>query len=211
MLIVANGKNINSFPFRNILTQGEKSSESITFVIDRFYNGFDLYLCSFLIKGVNKNNEEAEQGLTFSAISADKLSLEWNISDAFTAADGELRLELRAVMLSESVPQSQVLILKYIIPPIFVRESPNGSNAPVPSSVDQALSSITSAVSGGLSKIQALIDSFDISAVLLRLDNMDASLAQLLARPRVQPITKAQYDSQSHEPNVLYIIVREEV
>ena len=133
-------KNINSFPF----LQYPHSRRKIFRIYHLRYrplliNGFGLYLCSFLIKGVNKIMRKLNKVSLSPPYSADKLSLEWNISDAFTAADGELRLELRAVMLSESVPQSQVLILKHIISSIFVRESLTAQMPPVPSSCRPSL------------------------------------------------------------------------
>ena len=58
-------------------------------------------------------------------------------------------------------------------------------------------------------QIQQLIDSFDISEVEARLDNMEAQLAELTARPKVEPLTQQQYNRKAHEPNVLYVIVQE--
>ena len=42
-----------------------------------------------------------------------------------------------------------------------------------------------------------------------RLDNMEAQLAELTARPKVEPLTQQQYNRKAHEPNVLYVIVQE--
>ena len=128
MQITANGKNIDTHPIKNLLIQGEKLSETVTFTVDRFYNGNDLSLCSFFIRGVTDKNEEAQQGL-ITQISEEKITLIWKISEFFTATAGTLRLEIRAVLLSET-DESETLVLKYDMPPIFIKPSPVGSSSP---------------------------------------------------------------------------------
>lgn len=229
MQITANGKNINTYPFKNLLIQGEKFSETIVFLVDRFHNETDLGKCSFLIRGVTEKNEEAEQVLTVYVFEK-SVALFWNISDNFTVTAGRLQLEIKALLADNSGTgqrlilkyniqmrhtknitndMRQRLILKYNMAPIFIKESPLGNNTPMPDVREQVLNEIDMAVSDGLNQIQQLIDSFDISEVEARLDNMEAQLAELNARPKVEPLTQQQYNRKAHEPNVLYVIVQE--
>jgi hypothetical protein len=207
MQITANGKNIDTHLIKNLLIQGEKLSETVTFTVDRFYNGNDLSLCSFFIRGVTDKNEEAQQGL-ITQISEEKITLIWKISEFFTATAGTLRLEIRAVLLSET-DKSETLVLKYDMPPIFIKPSPVGSNTPMPSTTEQAINSIAAAVSDGLNEIHSLIDSFDTESFSKRLDEIDSALKELLSRPVIKPITENKYKTTEHEDNVLYIIVKE--
>ncbi len=207
MQITANGKNINTYPFKNLLIQGEKFSETIVFLVNRFHNETDLGKCSFLIRGVTEKNEEAEQVLTVYVFEK-SVALFWNISDNFTVTAGRLQLEIKA-LLADNSGTGQRLILKYNMAPIFIKESPLGNNTPMPDVREQVLNEIDMAVSDGLNQIQQLIDSFDISEVEARLDNMEAQLAELTARPKVEPLTQQQYNRKAHEPNVLYVIVQE--
>lgn len=207
MQITANGKNIDTHLIKNLLIQGEKLSETVTFTVDRFYNGKDLSLCSFFIRGVTDKNEEAQQGL-ITQISEEKITLIWKISEFFTATAGTLRLEIKAVLLSET-DESETLVLKYDMPPIFIKPSPVGSNTPMPSTTEQAMNSIAVAVSDGLNEIHSLIDSFDTESFSKRLDEIDSALKELLSRPVIKPITENKYKTTEHEDNVLYIIVKE--
>ena len=207
MQITANGKNIDTHLIKNLLIQGEKLSETVTFTVNRCYNGNDLSLCSFFIRGVTDKNEEAQQGL-ITQISEEKITLIWKISEFFTATAGTLRLEIRAVLLSET-DESETLVLKYDMPPIFIKPSPVGSNTPMPSTTEQAINSIAAAVSDGLNEIHSLIDSFDTESFSKRLDEIDSALKELLSRPVIKPITENKYKTTEHEDNVLYIIVKE--
>ena len=137
-----------------------------------------------------------------------KNTLIWKISEFFTATAGTLRLEIRAVLLSET-DESETLVLKYDMPPIFIKPSPVGSNTPMPSTTEQAINSIAAAVSDGLNEIHSLIDSFDTESFSKRLDEIDFALKELLSRPVIKPITENKYKTTEHEDNVLYIIVKE--
>ena len=161
----------------------------------------------FFIRGVTDKNEEAQQGL-ITQISEEKITLIWKISEFFTATAGTLRLEIRAVLLSET-DESETLVLKYDMPPIFIKPSPVGSNTPMPSTTEQAINSIAAAVSDGLNEIHSLIDSFDTESFTKRLDEIDSALKELLSRPVIKPITENKYKTTEHEDNVLYIIVKE--
>ena len=207
MQIIAKGKNIDTHLLKNLLIQGEKNSETVIFLVDRFHNGVDLNNCTFMIKGVTEGDAEAEQALTKVAHD-EKISVIWNISENFTTESGRLILEMRAILIDEET-ETETLVLKYDMADINVKPSPIGSTAPVPSAVEQAINLINSAAADGLSQIQALIDSFDIEALLERLAEVEEKLDELLLRPEIQPITQQEYDRIQHLANVLYIIVEE--
>ena len=207
MQIIAKGKNIDTHLLKNLLIQGEKNSETVIFLVDRFHNGVDLNNCTFMIKGVTEGDAEAEQALTKVAHD-EKISVIWNISEDFTTESGRLILEMRAILIDEET-ETETLVLKYDMADINVKPSPIGSTAPVPSAVEQAINLINSATADGLSQIQALIDSFDIEALLERLAEVEEKLDELLQRPEIQPVTQQEYDRIQHLANVLYIIVEE--
>ncbi len=206
MEIYAKGKNIPSFPFGGLLVQGEKLADTITFVLDRYYDGKDMAECSFLLRGVNENNEEAQQSLSAELMGEDKLSLEWSVSEYFTAVAGNLSLELRAVRMSGDVEE---LVLKYTMQPINVASSPSGENTPLPDTSEQLLNEISSAVSEGIDTIEQCVAEFNLDEVDARLDAMEEKTEIYLARPEVIPVTQSEYDSITHKQNALYVIVKE--
>lgn len=205
MEIIAKGKNIPTFAFSNLFTEGEKFSDTICFRVGRCYEGNELSDCSFLMRGVNEKNEEAQQAI-IPEIYDDFLVLKWRVSEYFTAVAGKLELELRAVC---QIDGGETLILKYAMQPVYVRESVAGENLPVPDTVEQVLNEISSAVSEGLEEIQLVIDDFDLSEVEERLDRIEADTAVYLARPEVIPVSRSEYKQIPHKKNALYVIIKE--
>lgn len=205
MNIHARGKTIPTYAFANLLRQGERFADIINILISREYKGRDLSGCSFLMRGINENNEEAQQLLT-PVISGDKLVLGWNISDSFTAVSGKLELELRVSELSDT---DEMLILKFEMPPVNVAPSPSGENAVLPDTSEQIISEIAEAAEEGVVRIREAAEEFDIAAVEKRLDAMEAANSEYLARPEVIPVTESEYNTISHKKNALYVIVKE--
>lgn len=203
MTIVSDGKNIDTLPFQNLFVQGEKLSEKITFRIPRYYNDKDLLPCIFIIKGVNEKNEVAEQVLAVSN-KISSLELEWNVASIFTSASGKLKLEIQA-LISNGGELSYSL--KYILPPVYVKESPNGENIPVPDVKEQTISEINSVVSAGLSEINQKIESFDTTEFDNRLDTVESSLNNLESQIRIEAMTLSEYNTESHSDNILYVII----
>ena len=203
MIIVSDGKNIDTLPFQNLFVQGEKLSEKITFRIPRYYNDKDLLPCIFIIKGVNEKNEVAEQVLAVSN-KISSLELEWNVASIFTSASGKLKLEIQA-LISNGGELSYSL--KYILPPVYVKESPNGENIPIPDVKEQTISEINSAVSAGLSEINQKIESFDTTEFDNRLDTVESSLNNLESQIRIEAMTLSEYNTESHSDNILYVII----
>ncbi len=207
MKVIANGKNIRTHAFGELFVQGEKMADTIEFVIDRFYNGTDLGLCTFCIRGLTKEGYELEQAL-LPMVTDDEIELCWRVSDSFTIESGRLCLELRASR-TDSLSGEDMLVVKYHMPPVNVAPTVAGPNGPVPETAEQAVSQINNAVSEGLSALRAEEESFDIDTVRARLDAMETAIAVFLARPEVIPVTAEDYAALVHKDNSLYVIIEE--
>lgn len=205
MLIISDGKNIDTVAFKNLFVQGEKLSEQIVFRIPRYYNARDLLPSMFTIKGVNEKNETAEQVLVISQLSSSYIDLEWNVTSMFTAAAGKLNLEIQAAASKDGAFD---YILKYILPPVYVRETLNGStNIPVPDVSEQIINEINAAAAEGLSSINQAIESFDTTAVENRLDNAEAAMRILNSEIKIKVMSFSEYNSEAHSDNILYVII----
>ena len=203
MEVYANGKNIPSYSFGNLFTQGELFADKITFFVKRYYEGNDLLSCNFTMKGVTENNYQAVQTLYPENAGNDMISLEWRVADIFTANSGKLFLEITASKYQDGTAQT---ILKLTMNPVYVRPTLHGQNAPLPDTEDQFLAEIAQAVSEGLDEIQAKINSFDLTEVNERLDSMDDKCDEFLSRPAVIPVTQAEYDALEEKTDSLYVI-----
>lgn len=203
MTIISDGKNIDTLPFKNLFVQGEKLSEKITFRIPRYYNNTDLLPCIFMIRGVNEKNELSEQVLAITN-RISELDLEWNVASIFTNAPGKLNLEIQALSSNNgNVSYS----LKYILSPIYVRESPKGENIPVPDVKEQTINEINSAVANGLVQINQKIESFDTTEITERLDSAESSINTLKSQIKIKALTLSEYNSEVHLNNILYVII----
>lgn len=225
MKIYAEGKNIPTYAFGSLFTQGEHYADTISFYVDRTHNGCDLMDCSFAIRGLTSDGWEVQQVLLPVLAGDGLIRLDWNVADYFTQNAGELQLELRASRTVEEVTQ---IVLKYIMQPVTVRPTPSGNNGPLPETAEQAVSLITAAASTGtqqinaaaadgesainasIDEIEAIIADYPIDEVTARLDRIEADTAVYLARPEVIPVTRTQYDSTAHKQNALYIITEED-
>lgn len=215
MEIFAKGKTIPTFSFGNLFTQGEHFADTIDFIVDRYYCGKDLSLCSFVLRGVTEENWEIEQVL-IPLVSERTLRLSWHVSDSFTHNAGRLALELRA---SETVDESNYTIIKYDMAPVTVRATIAGQNGPLPETAEQLISEINEAASAGVSSIndaaaadldllQQKMDDFDLEEVEARLDQMEEDTQTYLARPEVVALTREQYEAITPKHNSLYVIIR---
>jgi len=183
MTLISKGKNIDTAPIRRLFVQGEKRASSITFIIDSCCGGIDLSDCVFTVRGLNRNGEFAESYLTADELPDGKIALEWLPDSKFTAVDGELSLELRAYRATPEYGDDTGLMLKYIMPPITVRKSPNGTNCALPDSITQSLEAVSNAVASGIAAIGGGI--------------------------AIKAVTAAEYEASPHEENILYVITEE--
>ncbi|MBP3309674.1 MAG: hypothetical protein J6L05_02540 [Ruminococcus sp.] len=206
MEIYAKGKNIPTYAFGNLLTQGEHLADTICFIVDRFYNNTDLSVCDFAIRGLTAGDWEVSQPLIAEVI-GEKIRLKWTVGNSFTINSGRLALEIRASQYSED---EEKLIVKYVMQPVYVNPTPNGKNGALPETSEQAVSAINAAVAEGTEQLGQLMDSFNLEEVEKRLDKMEADTAVYLARPEVIALTKSEYDSTFHKSDSLYVIVGED-
>ncbi len=231
MEIYAKGKNIPTYAFGSLFVQGENLADVITFVVDRYYCGKDLSLCTFAIRGVTEENWEATQVLP-QEVDTSVIRLTWRVSDSFTYNAGKLSLELRASEISDNDVHT---VVKYSMAPVNVAPTISGQNGPLPDTSEQAVSEINAAVGEGLDELQAKIDSldineytaqlisateadlellqekmddFDLDEVEARLDKMEEDTATYLARPEVVALTREQYDAITPKKNSLYVIIQ---
>lgn len=203
MTITADGKNIDTLPFQNLFIQGERLSEKVIFRVPRYYNDNDLLPCTFIIKGVNEKNEVAEQVLSVSD-DVSCLELEWNVASMFMSVAGKLNLEIQALISSGG---QLAYVLKYILPPVYVRESLNGENTPLPDVKEQVIGEINSVVSDGLNLIENKIQSFDTTEIDNRLDNLESSVNSLESQIKIKALTLSEYNTETHSDDVLYVII----
>ena len=131
MILKANQKYIDTSNIAHLLINGEKNADIIHFEVDRYYHDIDLSTCDFILRAVNQNQNLIDQTLDKS-IFEDNITLKWTINEYFTAVDGKLLLEIRAI-------EGDNLILKYVMSPIYVKSSATGEGLPSLDTVEKAL------------------------------------------------------------------------
>lgn len=131
MVLKAQHKYIDTSPIAHLFINGEKNADIINFEVDRFYNGIDLTACDFILRAVNASQNLIGQILE-KALNDDCISLKWTVNEYFTAIDGKLLLEIRAV-------SGENLILKYVLNPVYVKSSATGEGLPSLDTVEKAL------------------------------------------------------------------------
>ena len=131
MILKANQKYIDTSNIAHLLVNGEKNADIIHFEVDRYYHDIDLSTCDFILRAVNENQNLIDQTLEKS-INNDAIILKWIINEYFTAVDGKLLLEIRAI-------EGDNLILKYVMSPIYVKSSATGEGLPSLDMVEKAL------------------------------------------------------------------------
>lgn len=131
MVLQANQKYIDTSRIAHLLINGEKNADIINLQVDRYYHDIDLSTCEFILRAVNERQNLIDQ--TFEkSINNDAIILKWVINEYFTAVDGKLLLEIRAI-------EGDNLILKYVMSPIYVKSSTTGEGLPSPDTVEKAL------------------------------------------------------------------------
>lgn len=132
LIIKANKKYIDTSSIAHLLINGEKNADIINFQVDRLYHEIDLSNCDFILRAINENQNLIDQTLDKSINIDDTINLKWVINEYFTAVDGKLLLEIRAI-------EGDNLILKYVMSPIYVKSSATGEGLPSLDTVEKAL------------------------------------------------------------------------
>lgn len=126
-MLKANGKYIDTLPVQQLLSQEENRADTVTIEVDRFHDTHDLSDFLFVMRGITESGGETETVLTKS-VGEKTIQLTWEISAGFTQEAGTLSLDLFAYRYDtedEAVPD---YLLRYQLPPIQVRELPDGSH-----------------------------------------------------------------------------------
>lgn len=131
MILRTNKKYIDTSSIAHLLVNGEKNVDIINFEVDRYYHDIDLSNCDFILRAVNENQNLIDQTLEKSVFD-EFINLKWTINEYFTAVDGKLLLEIRAI-------EGDNLILKYVMSPIYVKSSATGEGLPSLDTVEKAL------------------------------------------------------------------------
>lgn len=132
MVLQANQKYIDTSRIAHLLVNGEKNVDIINFQVDRYYHDIDLSTCEFILRAVNENQNLIDQTLEKSINIDNTINLKWIINEYFTAVDGRLLLEIRAI-------EGDNLILKYVMSPIYVKSSATGEGLPSLDTIEKAL------------------------------------------------------------------------
>ena len=130
MILKANQKYIDTSSISHLLVKGENNADTIMFQVDKFYNNTDLSNCEFILRTVNENQEQVDEVL-IKQINDNHIYLIWKVNEYFTAVNGRLLIEIRAI--------SENLILKYVMQPIYVKNSINGDGLPSLDIIEKAI------------------------------------------------------------------------
>lgn len=152
MEVFAKGKNIPTYSFGNLFIQGEKLADTITVSVGRYYNNTDISEYKFMIVGLTEDGWEVSQILVFKETDDKYIRLKWNVSSDFTVNAGKLRLELRAIYETDG---EATTIIKYDMPPVYVKPTISGKNEPLPDTGEQFINSITVVTAECLEQLQS--------------------------------------------------------
>lgn len=207
MEVFAKGKNIPTYAFGNLFTQGEKFADTITLTVERYYNDIDLSECSFVIVGLTEDGFEISQVLGNKRSDVKYTRLKWRVSENFTVNAGKLCLELRAF---EEKNGEINTIIKYDMSPVYVKPTVSGKNEPLPDTGEQFINSISVVTAECMESLQNKMDAFNLEKTENRLNQIESDTAVYLERPEVIPVSRSEYDSIPHKKNALYVITGEE-
>lgn len=138
--LFSQGKFIDTCEIAHLFTQGEKCSDIVHIVIDSVNNDVDISECTFTMRTLSAEDSMTETVLIKSH-EADKILLSWKIPAAASAVAGPLRLELVGT-------KGDAVVVKFRMPPVFVRETLMGRNIPVPDVVEEKLSEMNRLIDG---------------------------------------------------------------
>lgn len=140
--LTAQGKFIDTKEMEHLFTQGEKCSDIIHLVLDAKNNDVDIKDCVFVLRTVASEGSMTETILP-KTIMNEQILLMWKVPYTATAVPGMLRLELIGT-------KSEETIIKFKMPPIYVKDAVMGSNVPVPDVVDEKLLQMSEMIKNAL-------------------------------------------------------------
>lgn len=131
MQLTAKGKFIDTADIRGLFTQGERYADRIHILVDTVNNDVNVSDCTFVMRTVASDGSMTET-LLQKQEGETQLDLLWDIPDTVTAVPGLLQLELVG-------SREAVSIIKYKMPPIYIKEMVMGAGLPVPDVIEEKL------------------------------------------------------------------------
>ena len=138
--LTANGKRIDTAQIERLFTQGESFSDRIHILLPTVNNDVDVTGCTFVMRTAASDGSMTETLLT-KELQEEVILLTWDVPDTVTAVAGSLRLELIGSTDSS-------VIIKYRMPPVYVKEAVMGTNLPVPDVIDEKLALMNQILAG---------------------------------------------------------------
>ena len=132
--LTAQGKFIDTKQIERHFTQGESFSDRIYILIDKVNNDIDVSECTFIVRTSSSDGCMTETLLSKN-VQEETILLTWEVPDTVIAVPGRLYLELVG-------SHNEAIIIKYKMPPIFIKEAVMGTNIPVPDAVEAKLAAM---------------------------------------------------------------------
>lgn len=145
MVLKAKGKFIDTSSIECLLTQGEKYSDKIHFVLPIINNDVDISGCIFALRTVASEGSMTETILTAEQRD-DDLLLTWDVPETVTAVPGMLQMELVGSRGTD-------IIIKYKMPAVYVKAAIMGDHLPVPDVIDEKLAEMNTILAQAEAKI----------------------------------------------------------
>lgn len=149
MILKAKGKFIDTSPIECLLTQGEKYSDKIHFVLPIINNDVDISGCIFALRTVASEGSMTETILTAEQRD-DDLILTWDVPETVTAVPGMLQMELVGSRGTD-------IIIKYKMPAVYVKAAIMGDHLPVPDVIDEKLAEMNAILAQAEAKINEAV------------------------------------------------------
>ncbi len=229
MVLKAIGKWIDTMPISELFSQEEQRADTVTFEVDRFYNGYDLAEFTFFMRGVTESRGETQTELTME-VQEEVLRLCWRIGGSFTAEAGRLSLDLYGCLYAanaEPSVEAPEAVIRYQLPPVQVRALPESEGILDSQSYTEFLLEVRAAANDAIGMIEQVQSEFaesipDYDATLESLSqtvrHLDAKLTALEARVAdlesrmegVKPvvsITQSAFEAlEEPDPDTLYVV-----
>ncbi len=209
-MLKAIGKFIDTLPLKHLLSLDESGTDTVKIEVDRFHGQLDLSVFTFVMRGVSPSGTESLSQLTVE-VSEDEqlLTLTWHISRSFTAESGTLFLDLLAYQYTVHDPSEEQppdFLLRYQLPPVEIRNIPEGSGkAPDEESytafwvqVKERLKELENSVGEQGERIRTIFSA---------LNAQSTQILELQDRIKLLVMTQEEYDNlSSYDPNIVYVL-----
>ncbi len=147
--LTAQGKFIDTASIKTLLTQGERYADKIRITLSTINNETDISGCTFTMRTVAFDGSMTEAILT-KEVAEGFVNLIWIPDEQTTAVAGVLFPELIGSVTDQ-------IIIKYKMPPIYIKEAVMGSNVPAPDIVEAKLAQMNAI----LERAEELYGQFD--------------------------------------------------